>query len=214
MTIPSGRSDWRYAKFSALAGMTWRAPAPIDGGDLDQVAFHIRPIAPRIHPHSAPDATGNGAQKRSGHGPPSAALRATCASSAAAPAVICSAMSMPLKPRPSRITTARMPPSRTMRFEPTTHREDGDVLAQAGAGNRPDHLHPLAETANPQAHPRAAMSGCRGGGFRGQLAPYGDLVGLHGLGVAQVAGGVQICGAVAFWWGRRDGEYLGQDEGG
>src|SRR6056297_2060847 len=52
--------------------------------------------------------------------PASAALRATCASSAAAPAVTRDPSTVIwLKPRPSRITTARNPPSRTIRLLPT-----------------------------------------------------------------------------------------------
>ena len=38
-------------------------PRAVDGGDLDKVVFHIRPVTPRIHPHRAPDTAGNGAQE-------------------------------------------------------------------------------------------------------------------------------------------------------
>ena len=52
--------------------------------------------------------------------PASAAFRATWASRAAAPAVTRPpSTAMALKPRPRRTTTPAMPPSRTMRFEPT-----------------------------------------------------------------------------------------------
>jgi hypothetical protein len=52
--------------------------------------------------------------------PAAAARLATCASSAAAPAITVSpSIRTALKPRPRRITTPSIPPSRTMRLEPT-----------------------------------------------------------------------------------------------
>jgi hypothetical protein len=92
--------------------------------------------------------------------PASAARRATCASSAAAPAVTrVPSTSMPLKPRPSRITTPRMPPSRTIRFDPTpigkTGTRGGSAARNAG---QIQVRSSRAGTASPPARRPAARS--------------------------------------------------------